>query len=105
MIESTFLKAMPTSSNEATDIVVVGSGIGLFTSRLPHVPETPSMGKTPSPSEMRGTAETATTPWKLGDPIIEARSLVVLPDGRTLLVAMPPGEQPTNAQTVICHQG
>lgn len=50
------------------------------------------------------TADSTTAPWKIGDPIIEAQSIVKTPDGRVLLVAMPQGEQTANPQTVICHR-
>ena len=41
--------------------------------------------------------------WKLGDPIVEAQTLIVKADGRASLVASSPQPKVSNADSLVCH--
>jgi large exoprotein involved in heme utilization and adhesion len=60
-------------------------------------PIQPTVGAADSAPSMATTA-----PWKIGDPIVEARALVRTADGRILLTTLPPGAT-APADNLVCH--
>ncbi len=43
-------------------------------------------------------------PWKIGDPIVEAQSILRTTDGRILLSSTPQHTQPESADSLVCHK-
>jgi len=54
-------------------------------------------------SKLKSKPAPAQRAWKIGDPIVEAKAMIVTPDGRTLLVSDPQGAALDNPQTWICR--
>ncbi len=110
-----------TSHVRSTEQVIAGSCLarrnieqGKFTvtgtGGLPTTPYDPFNGRYVltgvQPLRARGNTNTtphssSSTPWKIGDAIVEAQGIVVLADGRTLLAASPLKAQETDK--LICH--
>ena len=45
---------------------------------------------------------TSSTPWKLGDPIVEAQAIVKTADGRTLVTTLPEKAASADASNLVC---
>ncbi len=46
---------------------------------------------------------TASKPWKIGDPIVEAQGIVHTKDGRIILTATPQNTTPESPDSLVCH--
>ncbi len=54
-------------------------------------------------SERENSSPSSTVLWKIGDPIIEAQSIVHTKDGRILLLSTPQNATPESADSLVCH--
>lgn len=45
----------------------------------------------------------STRGWKVGDPIVEAQTMIKLPDGRVILGTIPSGVANANPQKLVCN--